>query len=348
MISEGQPTENRPAHFTQVHQPTECRWIVGSSELTQDDGDGGGAETSLAQRTRIPGRTFDHFLVSTSIWNHVWESRILRMTQGSVINEFLSPLASHIVPTERLWPHHRRENHRSRLNIRGLSRSTDKLEVTKTGSRGMTAPRVERWETCDNEIAQPSKRCQDNASKFLVSLHEHTQGSQDANTLQFQRNFNITLPPRRCWWRVKPATCAKWDRDFSLHKTTAYVVGLQDSSNFALHFVPSETATSWSCRTWRALPPQSPTTVCGSSEFVTSTQLWQVDTIRQTLLLKTPFNTVSTARSSHVKDVTHTEKRSEVQQPQESHAAHGHNMTSLPTRRDTLSLLPLPPCPPRL
>ena len=105
------------------------------------------------------------------------------MTQGSVnpyectlcfLDEFLSPLASHMVLTERLWPHHRQGNQRSPRHIRGLSRSTDKHQVTKTGSRWMTAPRVERWETCVNETAQISKRCQDNASKFYVSLHEHT------------------------------------------------------------------------------------------------------------------------------------------------------------------------------
>ena len=87
-----------------ARQPAKYHWTVGSLEPTQDAG--AEAETSACTQNRVPSRTFDHFVTSTSIWDHLWERRMQRVTMLGVdptdctsrlLKEFLSPLANRIV-----------------------------------------------------------------------------------------------------------------------------------------------------------------------------------------------------------------------------------------------------------
>ena len=121
--------------------------------------------------------------------------------------------------------------------------------------------------------------------------------------------------------------------------------------NFARHLFRSETVTSRSSRTGRALLPRFLTTVYGSSGFVTCPP----SCTKSTRFVRHCFRT---SRSTHClggamdprERCPHTERTSDVREPQESDAAHGPSTMSPapPTRRDKSSLPPLRSCPPRL
>ena len=157
---------------------------------------------------------------------------------------------------------------------------------------------------------------------------------QVVNTFQFQGNVRNTLPPRRCWSQARSATYASRDCDFLSCTTNARVVGLQDSSSLARHFVRSDTVASLSCRKWRVLHPRRLTFVYGSFGFGTCPPSEHVAP-----------RCVEDPREK----CPHTGNLSDVHQPQETRAQPDPDTTLLPPSAHTdispsPSLQFCPPC----
>ena len=172
---------------------------------------------------------------------------------------------------------------------------------------------------------------------------------QVVNTFQVQGNVKTTLPPRRCWSRAKSATYARRYRVFSFRITNAKVVGLHDP--------PIMLATVIDLRLWQVCPVVHDV-LCIHALRQRCTDPPDSSHVQQAapnphdspdMFFEHAVPHCLDSAMDPLDRCPHTEKSSEVHQPQESHASKGPSKTSLPpsTHGDTSSLPSSQFCPPR-